>query len=122
MRKNAEAVIARMTTYNITMDEENLGLKPETLLNIYRTIESDAKQAAPAAIRHDLVISRDARISTRFYIAVSDRMSTHLISAVQKQTLTEYGVGLKPYLYKLQERLMSQMFAGARDVINIKFG
>jgi hypothetical protein len=111
-----------MTTYNITMDDENLGLKPEMLLKIYRAIESDARQAAPAGIQHELRISRDARINTRFYIAVSDRMSTHLISAVQKQTQTEYGSGLKSYLYKLQEQLMSQMFAGASDTINIKFG
>lgn len=112
-----------MTTYNITMDDEKLGLKPETLLKIYAAIESDTRQAAPAEIRHELRISQDARIKTRFYIAVSDRMSSHLIGAVQKQTQTEYGAGLlKSYLYKLQEQLMSQMFAGASDTINIKFG
>lgn len=111
-----------MATYNITMDDETLGLKPETFLKIYAAIESDTRQAAPAEIRHELRISQDARIKTRFYIAVSDRMSTHLIGAVQKQTQTEYGVGLKSYLYKLQEQLMSQMFAGASDTINIKLG
>lgn len=104
------------------MEDEKMGLKPDTLFGIYGTIEAQAREAAPANIRHELRISQDGRIKSRFYIAVSDRMATHLISAVQKQTQTDCGVGLKSYMYKLQEQLMSQMFAGASDTINIRFG
>jgi hypothetical protein len=110
------------TTYNVTMDDEKLGLKPETLFNIYRAIDAQARLEAPAEIRHELRISQDGRNRTKFNIVVSDRMATHLIAALQKQTQTECGVGLKTYLYKLQEQLMSQMFAGASETVNIRFG
>ncbi len=104
-----------MQTYNITMDDEKLGVKPETLFRIYGAIETQAKNAAPAAIRNEIRISQDARIKTRFYIAVSDRMAQHLVTAVQKQVDGDAS-GLRSYFYKLQEQLMGQMFAGAKDI------
>lgn len=108
----------RVNTYHLTMDDEKAEIKPETMFKIYATIEAQAKQAAPPAINQELRIAQDARIKTRFYITVSDRMAPHLVSAVQKQ-IGEYGVGLKSYFYKLQEQLMAQMFAGAKDTISI---
>jgi hypothetical protein len=105
-------------TYNITMDDEKAETKPEVLFQIYGAIEAQARQAAPPAISHELRISQDAKIKTRFYIAVSDRMAPHLVASIQKQVDT-YGYGLKSYFYKLQEQLMAQMFAGAKDTIEI---
>jgi len=49
---------------------------------------------------------------------VSDRMAPHLVASIQTQIDT-YGYGLKSYFYKLQEQLMAQMFAGAKDTIEI---
>jgi hypothetical protein len=109
-----------METYNITMDDEQLAVRPEVLLRIYGAIEAQAKEGAPADVRHEVRISQDARIKTRFYIAVSDRMAPHLIMAIQKQA--EQSPGLKPYLYKLQEQLMAQTFAGAKDGFTVSFG
>ena len=111
-----------MTAYNLTMDDEKLGLKPETLFKIYGAIEAQARQSAKADIRHELRVTLDDRIKTRFHVAVSDRMAPHLLAAVQKQAEAEYGIELKSYLHKLQEQLMGQMFAGASDQINVKFG
>ena len=105
-------------TYNITMDDEKAETKPEVLFRIYGAIEAQARQAAPPAISHELRISQDAKIKTRFYIAVSDRMAPHLVASIQTQIDT-YGYGLKSYFYKLQEQLMAQMFAGAKDTIEI---
>ncbi|HUG97114.1 MAG TPA: hypothetical protein VMJ94_06195, partial [Nitrososphaera sp.] len=61
--------------------------------------------------------SQDGRIKTRFYIQVSNRMAPHLITAIQQQAESESGIGMKSYFYKLQEQVMSQMFAGIKDVI-----
>ena len=115
-------MVKRLTAYNLTMDDEKLGLKPETLFKIYGAIEAQARQSAKADIRHELRISQDGRIKTRFHVAVSDRMAPHLLAAVQKQAEAEYGIELKSYLHKLQEQLMGQMFVGASDQINVKFG
>ncbi|MEO9294551.1 MAG: hypothetical protein ABI347_03010 [Nitrososphaera sp.] len=108
----------RVNTYHLTMDDEKCEIKPETLFKIYAAIESQAKQAAPPSINQEIRIAQDGKIKTRFYITVSDRMAPHLVAAVQKQ-IGEYGVGLKSYFYKLQEQLMAQMFAGAKDTISI---
>lgn len=97
-----------MQSFNVTMDDERLGVRPEALFRIYGTIEAEAREAAPAEIRNEVRISQDARIKTRFYVAVSDRMAPHLIMAIQRQA--ERSPGLKPYLYKLQEQLMAQTF------------
>lgn len=112
------ATAAATATYRITMDDEKLGVRPEVLFRIYGQIEGEAKDSAPAQIRNELRISQDARIKTRFYIAVSDRMAQHLISAVQKQASGD-ATGLRSYFYRLQEQLMGQMFAGAKDTIDI---
>jgi hypothetical protein len=42
-------------------------------------------------------------------------MATHLVTAVQKQAEGDAS-GLRSYFYKLQEQLMGQMFAGAKDI------
>lgn len=104
-----------MQTYNITMDDEKQAARPETLFKIYGAIETQARNAAPAAIKSELRISQDARIKTRFYVAVSERMAPHLLTAVQKQVDGDAS-GLRAYFYKLQEQLMAQMFAGAKDI------
>lgn len=109
-----------MATYNLVMDDEKLDLKPAVLFKMYGAIDAQARQLASADIKHELRISQDGRIKTRFYIAVSDRMAPHLLSAVQKQAEAESG--LKNYLHKLEEQLMAQMFAGASDQINVRFG
>jgi hypothetical protein len=104
-----------MQTYNITMDDDKLAARPDVLFRLYGAIETQARGAAPAAIRSELRISQDARIKTRFYVAVSERMAPHLLTAVQKQVDGDAS-GLRAYFYKLQEQLMGQMFAGAKDV------
>lgn len=104
-----------MQTFNITMDDEKLAVKPEVLFRIYGAIETQAKSVAPAAIKNELRISQDARIKTRFYVVVSERMAQHLLTAVQKQVDGDAS-GLKAYFYRLQEQLMGQMFAGAKDI------
>lgn len=111
-----------MDTYNLIVDDEKLEIKPEVLFKMYGDIDAQARQSADARIKHELRISRDGKIKTRFYIAVSDRMAPHLLSAVQKEAESESGSGLKTYFNKLQEQLMAQMFAGASDQINIRFG
>ncbi|MEM2139737.1 MAG: hypothetical protein QXJ74_08080 [Nitrososphaera sp.] len=111
-----------MATYNLVIDDDRLDLKPGVLFKMYGDMDAQARQLADAGIRHELRISRDGRIKTRFYIAVSDRMAPHLLSAVQKQAESESGIGLKTYLHRLEEQLMAQMFAGASDQINVRFG
>lgn len=111
-----------MATYNITMDDEKLGLKPEVLFKLYGTIDTQARDSANPEFSHELRISQDGRIKTRFRLVVSDRMAPHLLAAVQKQAESDCGIGLKSYLHKLQEQLMAQMFAGASDGINVRFG
>jgi hypothetical protein len=100
------------------MDDDKLGVKPEVLVGMYKAIDSKARQLAPQEIKNELAISHDGRIKTKFYIRVSDRMAPHLIAAVQQQAESETGIGIKSYFYKLQEQIMSQMFAGVKDVIN----
>jgi hypothetical protein len=112
------STLTSTSIYHITMDDEKLGVNPNVLFRIYGQIDADAKNSAPAEIGNGLRISQDARIKTRFYIAVSDRMAQYLIAAVQKQ-INGDATGLRQYFYKLQEQLMSQMFAGAKDTINI---
>lgn len=107
----------RTSTYHVTMDDEKLGVKPEVLVGMYTAIDSKARQLAPQEIRNELVISQDGRIKGRFYIRVSDRMAPHLIAAIQQQADSESGIGMKSYFYRLQEQMMSQMFAGVKDVI-----
>ena len=99
------------------MDDEKLGIKPEFLASMYRAIESKARQLAPQDVRGELAIAQDGRVNTRFFIAVSSRMAPFLITAVQQHVESEYGIGLKSYFHKLQEQIMSQMFAGVKDVI-----
>ncbi len=106
-----------ISTYHVTMDEDKLGVKPEVLVGIYATIDARARQLAPQDIRRELIISQDGRIKSKFDIRVSNRMAPHLITAIQQQADSESGIGMKSYFYKLQEQVMSQMFAGVKDVI-----
>jgi len=107
----------RISTYHVTMDDDKIGVKPETLVGMYTAIDAKARQMAPQDVRRELIISQDGRIKTRFYIQVSNRMAPHLIAAIQQQAESESGIGMKSYFYKLQEQVMSQMFAGIKDVI-----
>ncbi|HEU4606280.1 MAG TPA: hypothetical protein VFS46_08600 [Nitrososphaera sp.] len=106
-----------ISTYHVTMDDDKLGVKPEALVGMYTAIDAKARQMAPQDVRRELIISQDGRIKTRFYIQVSNRMAPHLIAAIQQQAESESGIGMKSYFYKLQEQVMSQMFAGVKDVI-----
>jgi hypothetical protein len=99
------------------MEDDRLGVKPEALVGMYKAVDARARQLAPQEIRNELVISQDGRIKTRFYVQVSDRMAPHLIAAIQQQADSETGIGMKSYFYKLQEQIMTQMFAGVKDVI-----
>lgn len=105
------------TTYHVTMEDDNLGVKPEVLVGMYKAIDAKVRRLAPQEIKNELVISQDGGIKTKFYIQVSDRMAPHLIAAVQQHANSETGISLKSYFYKLQEQVMSQMFAGVKDVI-----
>ena len=107
----------RVSTYHVTMDDDKLGVKPEVLVGMYTAIDAKARQLAPQEIRNELIISQDGRIKTKFYIQVSNRMAPHIIAAIQQQTESEHGIGMRSYFYKLQEQIMSQMFAGVKDVI-----
>jgi hypothetical protein len=107
----------RVSTYHVTMDDDKLGVKPEVLVGMYTAIDTKARQLAPQEIRNELLISQDGRTKTKFYIQVSNRMAPHIIAAIQQQTESEHGIGMRSYFYKLQEQIMSQMFAGVKDVI-----
>ena len=76
---------------------------------------------APQDIRRELSIIQDGRIKTKFYIQVSDRMATHLIAAIQQQAVSESGIGMKSYFYKLQEGVMSQLFNSVGQISFPKF-
>lgn len=107
----------RISTYHVTMDDDKLGVKPEVLVGMYTAIDAKARQLAPQEVRNELVITQDGGIKSRFYIRVSDRMAPHLIAAIQRQADSESGSGMRSYFYRLQEQIMSQMFAGVKDVI-----
>jgi len=112
----------KVSTYHVTMDDDKLGLKPEFLIGMYTAIDSKARQLAPESVRRELAISQDGRIKTKFYIVVSSRMAPHLINAVQQQINGQQGQGLRSYLSKLQEQVMSHMFGPQeQSSINIQF-
>ena len=114
MEKNEPA-----TTYNITMENGNeMGARTEFLVALYGAIDSNAKQLAPAEIRNELLISQDGNVKTTFHVKVSSRMAPYLVNSIQQNTDSSYGIALKSYLQKLQEQIMSQMFAGVKDVIS----
>jgi hypothetical protein len=98
-------------------DDGKLGIKPEVLVGMYAVIDAKTRQLAPQEIKNELTISQDGRIKSKFYIQVSDRMASHLIAAIQDKADSETGIGIKSYFYRLQEEIMSQMFAGVKDVI-----
>ena len=114
---------SKVSTYHITMDDDKLGLKPELVFGMYAAIDSKARELAPQGIRNELRISRDGRIKTRFHIQVSDRMTPHLLSAIQWQAESVQGTALKSYFHKLQDQVMSQMFGPQESVttFNIRY-
>jgi hypothetical protein len=99
----------KVSTYNIIMDDDKLGLKPQIVFDMYSDIYSKARDMAEKEVRNELRITQDGRVKTRFYIQVSDRMAPHLLSATQKQAERVDG-SAKAYFYKLQSQLMAQMF------------
>jgi hypothetical protein len=102
--------------------EDKLELKPEFLVSLYEGIDSKARQLAPQYNKNELTISQDGRIKTRFYVVVSNRMAPHFITAIQQQIDLENGLGLRCYLVKLQEQVMSKLL-GDHDQrpINVEF-
>ncbi|HUG96152.1 MAG TPA: hypothetical protein VMJ94_01305, partial [Nitrososphaera sp.] len=64
-----------ISTYHVTMDDDKIGVKPETIVGMYTAIDAKARQMAPQDVRRELIISQDGRIKTRFYIQVSNRMA-----------------------------------------------
>ena len=106
-----------VSTYYVTIDDDKLGVRPEVLVGLYNSIDARTRQLAPQDIRSELIISQDGKISSKFYIRVSNRMAPHLITAIQQQADSESGIGMKSYFYNLQEQVMSQMFAGVKNVI-----
>ena len=113
----------KISAYHITMEyDDKLELKPEFLISLYEGIDSKARQLAPQYVKNELAISQDGRIKTNFYIVVSNRMAPHFISAVQQQIDIENGIGLRSYLVKLQEQVMSKLFGDHdQQPINIEF-
>lgn len=99
----------KVSTYHITIDDDRLELKPETIFGMYSAIYSKARELAPKEVRHELRVTQDGRIKTRFSIQVSDRMAPHLLSAIQWQAESVQGE-IKSYFHKLQGQIMSQMF------------
>ena len=99
------------------MDDDKLGIKPEVLVDMYTAIDAKARQMAPQGVRRELIVSQDGKIKTKFYIQVSNRMAPHFIAAIQQQAESKSWIGMKTYFNKLQEQVMSQMFAGVKDVI-----
>jgi hypothetical protein len=98
------------TIHHIMMDDENLGLKPDFFIILYKNILSDAMSSAPSSIRNEIEVLQDGKTRTKFKIIVSSKMAPYLISAIQRQISREKGVSLRSYLCKLQEQLMSEMF------------
>jgi len=112
----------KVSTYHVTVDDDKLGVKPEFLVSMYAAMDSKARQIAPENVKNELAISQDGRIKTKFYIVVSSRMAPHLINAIQQQINAQQGQGLRSYLSKLQEQVMSQMFGPQEQgSINIQF-
>jgi hypothetical protein len=107
----------RVSTYHVTIEDDKLGVRPEVLVAMYNSIDARARQLAPHDIKSQLIISRDGRIKSKFYIQVSNKMAPHLIAAIQEQADSESGIGMKSYFYNLQEQVMSQMFADVKNVI-----
>jgi hypothetical protein len=106
-----------VSTYHITIEDDKLGVRPEVLVAMYKSIDARARQLASQDIKSELIISQDGRINSKFYIHVSNKMAPHLIAAIQEQADSESGIGMKSYFYNLQEQVMSQMFADVKNVI-----
>ena len=103
----------KVSTYHIIMDDDKQELRPQVVFDMYSDVYSKARELAPQDVRHELRITQDGRIKTRFYIAVSDRMAPHLLSAPQKQAESVDG-SARAYFHRLQSQIMSQMF-GPQD-------
>ena len=110
-----------ISTFHVTIDDMNLGVKPQVLVGLYSVIIAKAKQLAPQDFSSELIISQDGRIKTRFYLQVSNRMAPHLIVAIQQQAESESGMGMKSYFFKLQEQVMSQMFSSVEKTSMPRF-
>jgi hypothetical protein len=101
------------------MEADKLDLKPELVAKLYSDIDLRARQISGGQYEQELRISRDAKDVFRFYVSVSERMAPSLISAVQQSIEKCSGIGLRSHFYKLQELIMAELFAGAKDVIQI---
>lgn len=97
--------------YNITLNDDKTGVKPDVLVGMYSAIAAKSRQLAPQDIKRELAIFQDGRVKTTFHIQVSNRMAPHLIQAIQQQADSQQGIGLKSYFYKLQEEIMAQLLS-----------
>jgi hypothetical protein len=101
------------------METDRLGIKPAVLFSIYSEVDSRARKLSCGQYSNELQISREGKDATRFHIAVTERMAPNLISSVQEIINETGGIELKSHFQRLQELLMAEMFAGAKDVIQI---
>ena len=106
-------------TYHITMETDRLGIKPAVLISIYSEIDSRAKKLSGGQQQNELQITSEGKDANRFHIAVTERMAPNLISSVQEIINETTGIELRSHFQRLQELLMAEMFAGAKDVIQI---
>ena len=106
-------------TFNITMETDKLGLKQTVLISIYADIDSRARKIAGDVRDGELLIVRDGKDGSRFHIAVSPAMAPNLLSAVQEILNKTDGIELRSHFQRLQEMVMAELFAGAKDIIQV---
>lgn len=99
-----------VSVFHISMDDEKLGIKPQVLVSMYQWLDSRARQIAPENVRSEIQIMQDGRVKTRFNITVSDRMTPHLVAAIQQKLENESSIGLRTYFQNLQQQLLVQLF------------
>ena len=105
--------------YQITIEAHGLELKQELVASIYSEIDSRARKLSNGKFDNELRISMDAKDPFRIHIVVTEHMAQSLISALQEAINNASGIGLRSHLNRLQELLMAEMFADARDVIQV---
>ena len=107
----------QISTYNVTAEcPENLGVKPQFLVEAYTSVYNKAKSDAPAQVANELVVVQDGRAKTTFHIKFSNRMAPYLIKAIQEQNNQNYGVALNSYFHRLQEQIMAQLFSNVGEI------
>lgn len=107
-------------SFHVQMDADKLQIKPELLSAMYSEIDSTARKLAGSSCQpQELRISRDARDPTKYNVAATSRMTGFLIASLQETINRTSSMQLRLHFQKLQELLMAEMFAGAKDIIQI---